>query len=55
MSRQVRIRLIDWDDENHYRAADEALRASDKAGLSISHQQVSDCGGVFIIGAGDHP
>jgi putative AdoMet-dependent methyltransferase len=38
-----------WDDEEHYWAADEALPALQQAGLRATYQQVSVCGGVFVV------
>ena len=36
-----------WDEEEHYWAADEAIAACEKAGLCARYVQVSCCGGVF--------
>ena len=36
-----------WDEEEHYWAADEAIAACEKAGLHARYVQVSCCGGVF--------
>jgi len=36
-----------WDEEEHYWAADEAIAACGKAGLRVRYVQVSCCGGVF--------
>ncbi len=39
----------EWDEEEHYWAADEAVAACTKAGLHVQYVQVSSCGGVFVI------
>jgi len=38
-----------WDEEEHYWAADEAIVACEEAGLHVRYVQVSSCGGVFSI------
>ena len=38
-----------WDDEEHYWAGDEALRACATVGLQATYEQISSCGGIFAI------
>ena len=38
-----------WDEDDHYWAADETIRACEEAGLRTVYTQVSSCGGVFVI------
>jgi putative AdoMet-dependent methyltransferase len=38
-----------WDEDEHYWAADEARSAFESAGLEVSYEQVSFCGGVYVI------
>lgn len=38
-----------WDDGEHYLAAEEFVQACQKVGLRAAYQQVSACGGVFVI------
>jgi putative AdoMet-dependent methyltransferase len=38
-----------WDDEEFYWAADEAAEALAPEGLSVRYEQVSFCGGVYVI------
>jgi putative AdoMet-dependent methyltransferase len=42
-----------WDEEEEFWAAAEDLAAIAAAGLQGSYQQVSSCGGVFVIKTGD--
>ncbi len=37
----------EWDEEEHYWAADETIIACEEAGLHTRYVQVSSCGGVF--------
>ncbi|MBD3368099.1 MAG: methyltransferase domain-containing protein [Candidatus Eisenbacteria bacterium] len=41
-----------WDDDEHYWAADEASEALQAAGLESTYNQVSCCGGVYVIRPG---
>ena len=36
-----------WDDDEYYWAADEAVIACEQAGLQVTYEQISNCGGVF--------
>jgi len=38
-----------WDEDEHYWAADETIRACEEGGLRTVYTQVSSCGGVFVI------
>jgi len=38
-----------WDEEEEYWAADEATEILQPLGLKVTYQQVSICGGVFVI------
>ncbi len=38
-----------WDEDEHYWAADEAIEALTAVGLTASYEQVSFCGGVYVI------
>jgi cyclopropane fatty-acyl-phospholipid synthase-like methyltransferase len=38
-----------WDDDEHYWAANETLAALAKVGLTANYEQVSFCGGVYVI------
>ena len=38
-----------WDHDEFYWAADETFAACDQAGLEVTYQQVSSCGGVFTF------
>lgn len=38
-----------WDEDEFYWAADEAQTAAAEAGLAFSYEQVSSCGGVFVV------
>lgn len=38
-----------WDEDEHYWAADEAILALRGAGLAAGYEQVSFCGGVYVI------
>lgn len=38
-----------WDEEEQYWAAEEAAVACQAAGLLLTYQQVSSCGGVFVF------
>jgi len=38
-----------WDEDEHYWAADEAIAALEKIGVTVSYVQVSFCCGVFLI------
>ena len=45
----------EWDEDEDYWAADEAIPACERAGLQVAYKQVSSCGGVFtftVRGAG---
>jgi putative AdoMet-dependent methyltransferase len=42
----------DWDETEHYWAADETIAACEQAGLRATHTQVSRCGGVFVFELG---
>ncbi len=42
----------EWDEGEHYWAADEAIIACEKAGLRARYVQVSSCGGVFVVAFG---
>jgi hypothetical protein len=42
-----------WDEEEEFWAAAEDLAAIAAAGLQGSYQQISSCGGVFVIKTGD--
>ncbi len=45
-------RLADcWDEDEHYWAADETVEASEQAGLVVTYEQLSVCGGVFVFTA----
>lgn len=47
---QARQRWGDrWDEQEHYWAADEAVVACAAVGLQATYQQVSSCGGVFVM------
>ena len=39
----------EWDADEYYWAADEAIAACEQAGLQATYKQVSSCGGVFIF------
>ena len=39
----------DWDPEEHYWAADEAVDALREVGLAAEYEQVSFCGGVYVV------
>lgn len=39
----------DWDEDEHYWAADEVIAASAQIGLQVTYRQVSSCGGVFVF------
>jgi cyclopropane fatty-acyl-phospholipid synthase-like methyltransferase len=50
-----KVRII-WDEDEFYWAADEAAEALRDVGLRASYEQVSFCGGVYVIErAGDAP
>jgi putative AdoMet-dependent methyltransferase len=36
-----------WDDDEYYWAANEAVIACKQAGLQVTYEQISNCGGVF--------
>lgn len=38
-----------WDEEEYYWAADEATDTLQPLGLKVTYQQISICGGVFVI------
>lgn len=38
-----------WDSEEYYMAADETIRACDRAGLDVQYRQVSCCAGIYIL------
>lgn len=38
-----------WDDEEYYWVADEAIDAAKQAGLYMEYRQLSKCGGVFVV------
>ncbi len=38
-----------WDEEEYYWAADEAFAAIEQIGLQVAYEQVSSCGGVFVV------
>jgi hypothetical protein len=38
-----------WDEEEHYWAADEAVKALEGIGLQVTYRQISSCGGVFVV------
>lgn len=38
-----------WDEDEYYWAADEALARLQAAGLNAEYTQISSCGGVFVI------
>jgi len=38
-----------WDEDEHYWAADEAIEALAAAGLTACYEQVSFCGGIYVI------
>jgi putative AdoMet-dependent methyltransferase len=38
-----------WDEDEFYWSADEAIPALQRAAFDIEYQQVSSCGGVFVI------
>ncbi len=38
----------DWDEDEFYWAADEAIAAGERAGLRLSYRQLSSCGGIFV-------
>jgi putative AdoMet-dependent methyltransferase len=38
-----------WDEDEFYWAADEAQAAAAAAGLALRYEQVSSCGGVFVV------
>lgn len=43
-------RLADcWDEDEHYWAADETVEAGEQAGLVVTYEQLSVCGGVFVF------
>jgi putative AdoMet-dependent methyltransferase len=47
---EAHARLADlWDEEEYYWAADEAMEACARAGLQVMYEQVSSCGGVFVV------
>ncbi len=39
----------DWDEDEFYWAADEAIAAGEQAGLRLTYRQLSSCGGIFIV------
>lgn len=39
----------DWDEDEFYWAADEAIAAGERAGLRLSYRQLSSCGGIFTV------
>lgn len=39
----------EWDEDEYYWAADEAIAAGEQAGLHMVYQQMSSCGGVFVV------
>ncbi|MBN2004496.1 MAG: class I SAM-dependent methyltransferase [Anaerolineae bacterium] len=39
----------DWDEDEFYWAADEAIAAGERAGLRLTYRQLSSCGGIFIV------
>jgi SAM-dependent methyltransferase len=41
-----------WDDDEHYWAADETVEALAGVGLDVTYQQVSFCGGFYVIERG---
>ena len=43
----------DWDEEEHYWAADETRAACAAAGLCFTYTQVSGCGGVYVFARGE--
>jgi putative AdoMet-dependent methyltransferase len=44
---------IIWDEEEFYWAADEAIEALASEGLVVAYEQVSFCGGVYVIERAD--
>ena len=38
-----------WDDDEYYWAADEAIAACEQVGLQVAYEQISSCGGVFTF------
>jgi putative AdoMet-dependent methyltransferase len=38
-----------WDEDEHYWAADESIRALAEQGLRVEYRQVSSCGGVYVM------
>lgn len=39
----------EWDEDEYYWAADEAIAACEQAGLRTTYKQISSCGGVFTL------
>ncbi len=38
-----------WDEDEYYWAADEAIIACEQVGLQVAYQQISSCGGIFTL------
>ena len=38
-----------WDEDEYYWAADEAIIACEQVGLQVAYEQISSCGGVFAF------
>ena len=38
-----------WDEDEYYWAADETADACQRAGLQVRYEQISSCGGVFVV------
>jgi putative AdoMet-dependent methyltransferase len=38
-----------WDDDEHYWAADETIETLARAGMTACYEQVSFCGGVYVL------
>lgn len=43
-----------WDEDEHYWAADEVIEACAKISLNLQYKQVSSCGGVFVFSKSNH-
>lgn len=53
--REARIRWKDVWDEEHYWVVEEIVPACRRAGLRVSHRQISDFAGIFVFDADPSP
>lgn len=42
-----------WDDDEYYWVAEEAVPAAEATGFVVRYEQISSCGGIYVIGQGE--